>query len=388
MPRLRDWLGIAPYGGAPDYAELPNADYPRPFVDPNGPSYAMREFMPNFPMGYEIDPEMEESQWMHHPNSLYLPFAPQDTSLKMNELRNYMGAPRNNRRSDNMHMSSMESGMPTDRPYPGESYEAFMARMAAEGQGPAPVMDPRAAALAQMMGNPATNPANTYNMGRTTENFYDQPASMPAPGTRPIEEMMMDPNFGGDSDMADAYGFGGDAYANGLPGTEGPPTRMQLRNRMIMDPGYTHSMHPMGPQASEDDMEQNMMQDTYFGSTADGHTEGEYPPPENLGRIGPDGDGPKVNDTDNDSEPDGDADDTEGELNMVQEQIGKAGQTSDELTGDEQGDADYLDSVATDVFAGYREQEELDRLIRRFESKYGYTPELTGQEYSERDNAD
>lgn len=358
--------------------------------------------------------------------------------MPMNDLRSYMGAPQNSRRSEHMHMSSMESGMPTDRPYPGESYEAFMARMAAEGQGPAPVIDPRAAALAQMMGNPATNPANTYNMGRTTENFYDQPTGVdpqvvagnhmelagrlmgdspisrfdteygnePVPpdmpnqfgiygnrarGNQPVEEMMTyDPSFGGDGSMLDAYGPGADSYA-GVREVPGPEASlMQRRNRAVMgdpDPLFDQGSYPYDPATglgrpnhSVDDFEDDNDETPASRFKTQRIDEGE--------RIGPDGDGPKVNDTDNDSEPDGDTDDTEGELNMVQEQIGKAGQTSDELTGDEQGDADYLDSVATDVFAGYREQEELDRLIRRFKSKYGYTPELTGQEDSERDNAD
>lgn len=203
--------------------------------------------------------------------------------------------------------------MPANMPYPGESEEEFMIRMAAQQGGGMPqpqgmhqATDPRAMAIAQMM-------------------------QMPAPGARPVEEMMgsgqhgmpggPEEGFGGDASMADAYG-GPDPYTSGLPGATGPRTPMQNRNRRVMlsEPGET-----------DDEFEQREMLGDYetTGGTMD--------------TMGPSDDEPS----------------TEDELDMVQQNIGKAGDDSNddfggkqqgELTGELENDLGILESLADDDY--------------------------------------
>lgn len=63
--------------------------------------------------------------------------------------------------------------------------------------------------------------------------------------------------YGGDSSMAALYGRGYDQYAQGLPGTEGPPSHRQLQNRAIaaQTRGHEPSEQEMNAGSDDDELE-------------------------------------------------------------------------------------------------------------------------------------
>lgn len=137
--------------------------------------------------------------------------------------REWLGDDRSRRR---FLLSSMETDMPNNAPYPGESMEAFMARMS----------DP-AMAMSRLLANPSTNPANTMHMGRTTENYLD--AGLPNGGNAP----MTAPS---DADLQmllnELLGQGQQLGNNRDP-------RADALQRMLQERGYSHDVARMRPGA-------------------------------------------------------------------------------------------------------------------------------------------
>lgn len=252
--------------------------------------------------------------------------------------------------------------MPANAPYPGESDEEFMMRMAmqrgggvapspyAAGPGMGPVPDPRIAAMDRV----------------PWQGMNTRP-----PGETPIEEELSAGGGGGDAWYADMYGAGYDSYANGLPGSEGPPTRTQMRNRMVMNPGVPEDeieqehMLAMDDLNNEIDEESQEPRYNQYG----GRNRRDNP---DRGDVIPNR---SEEDIENDFNEDGDRLDEEMMEKVqggIQQKMGEGQRGSDSgatLTGNEEEDKNYILSLIEDG-------EDASGLQDEFEARYGYYPEL------------